>query len=433
MKPGQVGKDSVLQPETAPAGPSISLLTGGGDWLYAHGLTSALSAKGVRIDVIGSDELDGPEFRSIPGVRFLNLRGDQRRNAGLAEKVSRITKYYLRLIAYAATAKPKIFHILWNNKFETFDRTLLMLYYKLLGKKVAFTAHNVNAGRRDQADSFLNRLTLRIQYRLADHIFVHTPAMRDELHKDFAVPMRKITVIPYGMNLSLPATDLTAKQAKAILKLEARQRTILFFGRITAYKGLEHLVSAFQRLPHDKAEYRLMIVGRVERGADAYWQGIQETIREDVQAGRIQTRLEFIPEKEIEIYFKGADVFALPYTEIFQSGVLFLGATFGMPVIVADVGSLKDEIVEGETGYLCPPANPEKLAQAIQRYFESDLYRNLERRRPAVREYLATRHRWADVAALTVDAYAHLVGEPASATLARRDVSNPSFDAESHT
>ena len=42
--------------------------------------------------------------------------------------------YYARLIRYAATAKPKIFHILWNNKFESFDRTLLMLYYRLLGK-----------------------------------------------------------------------------------------------------------------------------------------------------------------------------------------------------------------------------------------------------------------------------------------------------------
>ena len=55
--------------------------------------------------------------------------------------------YYAKLIRYAATAKPKIFHILWNNKFELFDRTVLMLYYRLLGKRIVLTAHNVNAGQ----------------------------------------------------------------------------------------------------------------------------------------------------------------------------------------------------------------------------------------------------------------------------------------------
>ena len=49
-----------------------------------------------------------------------------------------------------------------------------MLYYRILGKKIVLTAHNVNAAIRDSKDTLLNRLTLRIQYRLADHIFVHT-------------------------------------------------------------------------------------------------------------------------------------------------------------------------------------------------------------------------------------------------------------------
>jgi hypothetical protein len=47
----------------------------------------------------------------------------------------RVLTYYVRLIRYAATAKPRIFHILWNNKFVHFDRTFLMLYYKLLGRR----------------------------------------------------------------------------------------------------------------------------------------------------------------------------------------------------------------------------------------------------------------------------------------------------------
>src|SRR5476649_1609569 len=124
----------------------ISLLTAGRDKPYALGLATALAAAGMKVDFIGGDELDGPELRGNPQINFLNLRGDQGVDAVLLQKAVRVLIYYFRLIFYATTARPKVFHILWNNKFEIFDRTLLMLYYKLLGKKMAFTAHNVNAG-----------------------------------------------------------------------------------------------------------------------------------------------------------------------------------------------------------------------------------------------------------------------------------------------
>src|SRR5437763_1894343 len=92
----------------------VALLTGGADRPYAFGLATALIDKQAELDLIGSDELDGPEFRGKPGVAFLNLRGDQRPDASFFTKVLRVLLYYARLIAYGATAKPKIFHILWN-------------------------------------------------------------------------------------------------------------------------------------------------------------------------------------------------------------------------------------------------------------------------------------------------------------------------------
>jgi len=118
------------------------------------------------MDLIGNDDLDCSEFRDRAGVNFLNLRGDQAPSASVLTKAIRVAVYYVRLIRYAATAKPRIFHILWNNKFDAFDRTLLTLYYKWLGKKIILTAHNVNAGIRDTNDTAFNRITLRIQYSL---------------------------------------------------------------------------------------------------------------------------------------------------------------------------------------------------------------------------------------------------------------------------
>ena len=145
--------------------------------------------------------------------------------------------YYARLIRYAATAKPRIFHILWNNKFEFFDRTLLMLYYRFLGKKIVLTAHNVNAGRRDSNDTRLNRLTLRIQYRLADHIFVHTEKMKRELIEEFGVQGARVTVIPFGINNAVPNTRLTPAEAKQRLGIREGRKDDSVFRQNHALQG----------------------------------------------------------------------------------------------------------------------------------------------------------------------------------------------------
>ena len=67
-------------------GIEVALLTGGGDKHYALGLATALASKGAFLDVIGSDDLDCPEFRE-PRMNFLNLRGDQETEVGLLTKV----------------------------------------------------------------------------------------------------------------------------------------------------------------------------------------------------------------------------------------------------------------------------------------------------------------------------------------------------------
>ena len=165
----------------------VSLLTGGADKPYALGMAAALTTTGISVDFIGSDDLSVPELCNNKRINFLNLRGDQDPTTPLFAKMWRVLRYYLRLVWYAAAAKPRLFHILWNNKFQFIDCIGLMLYYKVLGKKVVFTAHNVNAGKRDANDSWLNRFCLRTQYRLSDHIFVHSGRMKSELMADFHV------------------------------------------------------------------------------------------------------------------------------------------------------------------------------------------------------------------------------------------------------
>ena len=387
----------------------LALLTGGFDGAYAFDLAMSLVEKGVRMDVIGSDEVDRPEWHTTSAVRFLNLQGSRRLDVGFATKVGRVLRYYVRLMRYALTAKPKVFHVLWNGKLQHFDRTFLMLYYKLLGKKIIFHAHNVNAAKRDGVDTSLNRLTLKIQYRLVDHIFVHTARMKQELQQDFGVAPGAVTVIPHGVNNAVPDTDLTSAGAKQRLGLADSDKTILFFGNIGPYKGLDLLIAAFQHLVADDPCYRLIIAGKARGGTGEYLEEIRRSIADPASRGRILPKIEYIPDEENEIYFKAADVLALPYREIYQSGVLFLGYSFGLPVVATDVGSFREDVREGETGFLCAPNNPSELARAIRIFFESSLYRNLDVCRQQIRDYVRRGHSWDTVGGIIRGAYDHLL------------------------
>jgi glycosyltransferase involved in cell wall biosynthesis len=392
---------------------NVAILTGGGDKPYALGMAAALTANGMTVDFIGSDELDVPEVADNPRVNFLNLRGDQRPEVSPIAKALRVLKYYAKLFTYAAMAKPKLFHILWNNKIQLFDRTLLMLYYRSLGKRIVLTAHNVNVGTRDLSDSWLNRLSLKIQYKLCDHVFVHTPAMKEQLIAEFDMADDKVTVVPFGINNTVPNTDLSSSEAKEKLGINAGDKTMLFFGNIAPYKGLEYLINAFVEVARENKLYRLIIVGK-PKGREKYWASIKETITRSGIVNQTIQVINYVPDETTELYFKAADLLVLPYTQIFQSGVLFLGYSFGLPAIAANVGSLREEIIEGRTGYTFWPKDVADLAQKIEQYFKSDLFLRLETTRVAIKTYANERYSWDKVAAITTAVYWRLVPETRS-------------------
>jgi glycosyltransferase involved in cell wall biosynthesis len=290
-----------------------------------------------------------------------------------------------------------------------------MLFYKILGKKIVFTAHNVNAGKRDNTDSVLNRATLRIQYRLSDNILAHTPRMKDELISDFGVPERSVTVIPYGINNAVPNTNVTRAEARARCGVKPNERAILFFGEIAPYKGLDLLVDAFSKLAVEGSDYRLVIAGRPKGGAEkyvAYVRGIKEQIASSCWRDQVTQRLEFIPDGETELYFKAADVLVLPYRQIFQSGVLFLAFSYGLPVVACDVGAFRDDVIDGTTGFLCAPEDAGALSNALEKFFASDLFLESENSREEIKHFVASRHSWAEVAQITRSVYENLGAFP---------------------
>ena len=382
----------------------VSLLTGGGDKPYALGLLDALISKGITVDFIGNDDMGNAQTVAQKNVIFLNLRGDQNPTAPIIEKIGRVLIYYWRLLKYATTTDSTLFHILWLNKFFLFDRTLLNVYYKLLGKKLIFTAHNIDEKERDGGNHFLNRLSLKILYSLVDHIFVHTTKMKSQLIREFKIKEDKVTVIPFGINNTIPTSNLTKAEARAQLELRDHEKVLLFFGNIAPYKGLEYVIDAIHRLRNKQDTFRLVIAGRVKE-CQPYWERLQRFIENHNLNNHIIKKIEYIPDEEVEVFFKSSDVLMLPYKFIYQSGVLFLSYSFGLPVIATDVGSLREEIIDGETGFICKPEDPQDLSEKIDLYFKSELFKNLEKNQKIIKEYANERYSWDKVGEITHGVY----------------------------
>ena len=383
----------------APCKMKITLTTGGAPH-YEQGLVSGLVKQQLDIEVIGGDELEAAPIMRHPRVRYKNLHRRHDPAAPLWLKVLRVVRVYSRLVAYAARTDSRLFHLQWPYKFVFLDRTVMNLYYKALGKKLVFTAHNIDGDARDGTSSPMKRFSLRFLYRVVDHIIVHTDKMKDELVECFGMPAEKVSVIPHGIMSAVPETALSRSEARKQLGLDSHQKVLLFFGMITPYKGLETLVEAVARLKKNGRQFTLIIAGRIKECPD-YWERISRLIEQSDIKERVLTDLRRVPDEMVEVYLKAADVLLLPYRSIFQSGALFLAYRFGLPVIATDVGSFKEDIVEGRTGFVCRPDDPLDMAKTIETYFSSNLFADLEKKRQEIRDYANEHYSWEHIGELT--------------------------------
>ncbi len=174
-------------------------------------------------------------------------------------------------------------------------------------------------------------------------------------------PDARFTVIPHPLYSHFGAKkDRT--EAEDRLGLAHGKKNILFFGLIRTYKGLDILLEAFGKLPD---EYQLIIAGEPYGSFDKYREIIDRIPGKD----RIFMDLKYIKDSEVTNYFSAADVAVLPYRSATQSGISSISYYFEVPMIVTDVGGLKEAIGDTGTGLMAPECTPEAVLAEINRYF----------------------------------------------------------------
>ncbi len=139
-------------------------------------------------------------------------------------------------------------------------------------------------------------------------------------------------------------------------------RTLLFFGLIREYKGLDILIRAMKLLDQ---RYRLIIAGEPYGSFEKY----SDLISECGAPSRFFIFPQYIKDSEVKKYFCAADLAVLPYRSATQSGINAVANHFELPMVVTDVGGLKETIGDRGTGLVCNDCTPECVASAIEKYF----------------------------------------------------------------
>jgi glycosyltransferase involved in cell wall biosynthesis len=90
---------------------------------------------------------------------------------------------------------------------------------------------------------------------------------------------------------------------------------------------------------------------------------------------------------------------------IYQSGVLFLSYRYGVPAIVTDAGSLKDDIIEGQTGLVCRSSDASDLARALKAFFASDMFAHREQAQATIVRFADERCSWEPITGTIAGVY----------------------------
>ena len=174
-------------------------------------------------------------------------------------------------------------------------------------------------------------------------------------------PGAEYTVIQHPL-YSHFGEKMERSKAEELLGLESGRKNILFFGLIRTYKGLDILLEAFGMLPEG---YQLIIAGEPYGSYEKYQQIIDRLPNKD----KIYSDLKYIKDSEVSKYFSAADLAVLPYRSATQSGISSVSYHFEVPMIVTDVGGLKETIGDRGTGLVSPEGTPEAICKEILRYF----------------------------------------------------------------
>lgn len=259
------------------------------------------------------------------------------------------------------------FYSLWKlkkSKGQVFITSYWMSFFgpmmgfwaKYLPEKTVKIAliHNLIPHEKRFFDGVFNRFFLR-QYDgfvlLSDAVKMDVLAMKPDAE----------TLVLKHPSYQQFGEKIDKRQAREILKVNPIKKTLLFFGLIRDYKGLDLLLQSFSMLDNS---FQLIIAGEVYGDRKQYDQLMLESKNQQIYFVD-----QFIPSDDVKVYFSAADLCVLPYKSATQSGIKAMCDVFHLPALVSRVGGLHEEISDNENGFVIADSSVISLANQLTEIF----------------------------------------------------------------
>jgi glycosyltransferase involved in cell wall biosynthesis len=236
------------------------------------------------------------------------------------------------------------------------------------GRIVVWTVHNVlpHDSRYPDAARHLHR-------ELSESVSsIHTLSRQTSsaVSEEFVIPPDRETVIPHSSYHGVYGALLPRRDAKAALGASTAATSILFFGQIRPYKGLENLLGAVDRLVETEPadSFQLLVAGKPSPEARELLLAMEHA------PVAVTSALRFIEDAEVSTWFSAADVVVAPYRHILNSGTMHLAATFGVPTVLPGLDHLREQFADEPWVRFFDTADPSaSIAEALRSRFYDDV------------------------------------------------------------
>lgn len=307
----------------------------------------------------------------------------------------------LRLARYIRLWKPRIVHS------YMVQANILARVTRLL----APTPVLVSSLRSISETSRLREVLYRLTDPLCDVTTHVCQAGAERYVKIGAVPAHKMRYIPNGVDTSLFRPDVGTR-VRLRSELEVHGSFVwLAVGRFETPKDYPTMLCAFAKVVSDLPNSLLLLAGdgplRSEMEHTACSLGVQHHVK-------------FLGiRRDIPQLMNVADAYVMSSSREGLPNVLLEAHATGLPAVATDVGGNREIVIDGKTGFIVPPRNPDALAQAMQRMMDTDESERLQMG-AAARRYIIENYSMEHVVQQWEDLYRELLSRKGVQNTSRR-------------
>jgi len=325
-------------------------------WALSH----ELAELGLDVHVITADHPATPEFELDGKVKVHRVKTQTDSSPDFLTWVSKLNFGFLQ---YAIPLfNEQKFDIIHAHDWMVTDAAWVLK--TTYDTPLVTTIHATEQGRMGGIHTGLQRYVHQMEWRLTYESFrviVNSHHMVDELRNSFDLPRNKIDVIPNGVTPENFRIDFPENEKRAFRQSFAgeSQKIVLYVGRLVNEKGVQVLIDAAPKVIQQYPETQFLIVGTgyfmETLKAQAGYLGVTQNVR----------FLGYVADSDLLKLYQITDVVAIP--SLYEPfGIVALeGMAAGTPVVVSDVGGLRDFVEHMQNGITTYAGNSDSLAWGI--------------------------------------------------------------------